>query len=119
MNMPVDDNKEKTVNSPPSKTPAWIEKIRKFRDRIPFVIRLLISLIFLALGVLGLFLPVLQGGLFLFIAFWLLFPHQSERLVEKIRSWLSKRRMRHGKKNQAETEAITDAKVNDEAAKNF
>jgi len=117
MNIPAHDNQEKTVSSSHSKAPGWIEKIRKFRDRIPFVIRLLFALIFLALGVLGLFLPVLQGGLFLFIAFWLLFPHQSERLMERIKTWLSKCRILHSRKNQAKAEARTDTEVKDETDK--
>jgi hypothetical protein len=73
-----------------SKMHKLIERIRAFRHRMPLAVRLPLAFTFLVLGILGLFLPILQGGLFLFIGFWLLFPDHSEKFLEKIKAKLKK-----------------------------
>ncbi|NUO80192.1 hypothetical protein HUU05_08960 [candidate division KSB1 bacterium] len=58
---------------------------------MPFAVRIGLALVFFALGIAGLFLPILQGGLFLFISLWLIFPAHSERWLEKLKaSWRKK-----------------------------
>jgi uncharacterized membrane protein YbaN (DUF454 family) len=42
------------------------------------------------LGILGGFIPILQGWVFVLAAFWLLFPDQAEQLIEKIKAKLEK-----------------------------
>jgi len=56
---------------------------------MPLWLRFLLAFVFLVLGVLGLFLPVLQGGLFLFISFWLIFPQHGDRLLAKLKIWFA------------------------------
>jgi hypothetical protein len=76
------------------KTKALSAKIRARLHRVPLPLRIILAAAFFVLGVLGLFLPVLQGGLFLFIALWLLFPKESERWLERMTEWFSKLRNR-------------------------
>lgn len=69
-------------------------EMRERQHRLPLPLRIILAAAFFVLGILGLFLPVLQGGLFLFISAWLLFPKESERLLAKMREWFSKQRKR-------------------------
>jgi hypothetical protein len=84
------DREKSTSHEKSKKEQTLIEKIRAFRHKMPLAIRLPLAIVFLVLGILGLFLPVLQGGLFLFIAFWLLFPDQTEKLWAGIKAWFTK-----------------------------
>jgi len=43
------------------------------------------------LGLLGLILPVIPGTVFLVLALLLLFPKDGERLIEKLKKYLSKK----------------------------
>ncbi len=72
------------------KTHQLVTKVRAWHHRIPLPVRIILAAVFFVLGIAGLFLPVLQGGLFLFIAFWLLFPNQSEQWLEKFKAWFAK-----------------------------
>jgi len=69
-----------------------LEKIRAWRHRLPFVARLALAIPLLMLGILGGFIPILQGWVFVLAAFWLLFPNQAEQLIEKIKTRLAKLR---------------------------
>lgn len=69
---------------------ALAARLRASREKMSLPLRITLAILFLILGVAGLFLPVLQGGLFLFIAAWLLFPQQSERWLKKTKAWLAK-----------------------------
>lgn len=71
---------------------TWVAKLREVGERMPFALRLGLALVFFALGIAGLFLPVLQGGLFLFISLWLIFPRHSERWLEKLKTFLHKKK---------------------------
>ncbi len=68
-----------------------IAKLRGAGERMPFALRLTLALVFLVLGIAGLFLPILQGGLFLFLAAWLIFPKHSELWLEKIKNRFRKK----------------------------
>jgi len=80
-------NEQQTATEP---RPSWLEKIRALRHRLPLVVRLPLAVFFLALGIIGGFVPILQGWIFVLAAFWLLFPGQAEQLIEKIKIWLAK-----------------------------
>ncbi len=69
-----------------------IAKLRSAGERMPFALRLTLALVFFALGIAGLFLPILQGGLFLFISLWLIFPRHSERWLEKLKAFFRKKK---------------------------
>jgi hypothetical protein len=75
----------------PAKSPL-LEKIRAWRRRLPFFIRVPLALVFFALGILGGFIPIMQGWVFILAGAWLLFPDHSERLVEKIKAKFSKKK---------------------------
>jgi len=70
--------------------PSWLEKIHTIRHRLPLVVRLPLAVFFLALGIIGGFIPILQGWIFVLAAFWLLFPDQAEQLVDRVRAWFRK-----------------------------
>ena len=72
------------------KANSAIARVRALGRKMPLPVRIVLAAAFFVLGVLGLFLPVLQGGLFLFIAFWLLFPERSEQWWRKIRAWYAR-----------------------------
>jgi hypothetical protein len=76
-------------NEPEARSP-FLKKIRAVRHRMPLAVRLPLAILFLAIGVLGGFIPILQGWVFVLAAFWLLFPDQAEQLIEKIKVWLAK-----------------------------
>jgi len=67
-----------------------LEKIRALRHRLPLVVRVPLAILFLALGIVGGFIPILQGWIFVLAAFWLIFPDQAEQLIEKIKTRLEK-----------------------------
>ena len=71
---------------------AWVAKLREMGERMPFALRIALALVFFALGIAGLFLPILQGGLFLFISLWLIFPRHSERWLEKLKAFFRKKK---------------------------
>lgn len=75
-----------------NKLHAAIAKLRALGERMPFALRLGLAFVFFALGIAGLFLPILQGGLFLFIALWLIFPRHSERWLEKLKAFFHKKK---------------------------
>ena len=77
---------EKNATPPPS----WLEKIRALRHRLPLVVRLPLAVLFLALGIVGGFIPVLQGWIFVLAAIWLIFPERAEQLVDRVRAWFRK-----------------------------
>ncbi len=94
-NSPAPDGVLNIAKAPPSPAgaesrPAWLEKVRAIRHRLPLVVRLPLAVFFLALGIIGGFVPILQGWIFVLAAFWLLFPDQAEQLIEKIKSWFEK-----------------------------
>ena len=70
--------------------PSWLEKIRAIRHRLPLVVRLPLAILFLAIGVAGGFIPILQGWVFVLAAIWLIFPDHAEQLVDKARAWFRK-----------------------------
>jgi hypothetical protein len=70
--------------------PSWLEKIRAIRHRLPLVVRLPLAVFFLALGIIGGFVPILQGWIFVLAAFWLLFPDHAEQFIGKIKNWFAK-----------------------------
>jgi len=70
--------------------PSWLEKIRAIRHRLPLIVRLPLALAFLAIGIAGGFIPILQGWVFVLAAIWLIFPDHAEQLVEKIKIWFEK-----------------------------
>jgi len=86
-NSPVEEvaNPAREENAPP-----WLEKIRAIRHRLPLVVRLPLAVFFLALGIIGGFIPILQGWVFVLAAFWLLFPGQAEQLIMKIKNWFAR-----------------------------
>lgn len=47
--------------------------------------------VLLALGLLGLFLPVIPGLLFLGAAFWLIFPKQAEKIWDNLKHKLARK----------------------------
>jgi len=67
-----------------------LEKVRTVRHRLPWAVRLPLALLFLAIGILGGFIPILQGWVFVLAAFWLLFPDHAEQLIKKIKARFSK-----------------------------
>jgi len=95
-NSPGHDGVVNIANEPPpsptetASRPAWLEKIHAIRHRLPLVVRLPLAVFFLALGIIGGFIPILQGWIFVLAAFWLLFPDQAEQLIEKIRIGFAK-----------------------------
>ena len=62
------------------------EKPRKDRKRYGKTFRIFLGSVFVVLGIIGSFLPVLQGWLFFLIAFVLLFPQHPKviAVVEKL-----------------------------------
>jgi len=74
----------------PKARSSWLEKIRTIRHRLPLAVRLPLALLFLAIGIIGGFIPILQGWVFVLAALWLLFPDQAEQLIEKIKTKLEK-----------------------------
>ncbi|MGH7493361.1 MAG: hypothetical protein ACREOO_13350 [bacterium] len=84
------------------KANALIAKLRDLRHRLSLPVRIALATIFFILGVLGLFLPVLQGGLFLFISVWLLFPDESERWWERMKERFARIRKRYSRQNSEE-----------------
>jgi hypothetical protein len=94
-NSPAPDGVINIVKAPPAPTgadspPTWLEKVRALRHRLPLVVRLPLAVFFLALGIIGGFVPILQGWIFVLAAFWLLFPDHAEQFVEKIKRWFAK-----------------------------
>jgi hypothetical protein len=90
---PGDTGKDESYSrtDPETKARALIEKLQAFRRRMPLLVRLPLAFVFLVLGVLSGFIPVVQGWLFIFVAFWLLFPDHSEKLLKKIKArWKKK-----------------------------
>ncbi|MDZ7403449.1 MAG: hypothetical protein ONB41_04990 [candidate division KSB1 bacterium] len=67
-----------------------LEKVRAVRHRLPWAVRLPLALMFLTIGIIGGFIPVLQGWVFVLAAFWLLFPDHAELLIKKIKAKFSK-----------------------------
>lgn len=75
--------------SPPNPTATQsplLEKIRALRHRLPLAVRLPLAIIFLLIGIISGFIPILQGWMFVLTAFWLIFPDQAEQLIEKIKA---------------------------------
>ena len=91
----TDQQNQFSNGEPESKPHQLLEKLRALRRKLPLFVRLPLALVFLVIGILGGFIPVLQGWVFILIACWLLFPDQSERLFEKI-----KERLMKNKKNE-------------------
>jgi len=79
MSMTTSDEREK-------KRPL-IEEIRRFRKE-----KIRSALILLTVGLAGLVLPIIPGMLFILLAFWLLFPDQSEKLWSRIKEALAKKK---------------------------
>ncbi len=61
------------------------------KDTVKRALRITGGVLLLCLGVLGLFLPILQGWLFLGMGLLLLFPKDT-RMGKRIRAWLKKKR---------------------------
>jgi hypothetical protein len=76
---------EPTETEPKS---PFIEKIRAWRRRMPLAVRLPLALVFLVIGIIGGFIPILQGWVFVLAALWLLFPKHAEQIVDRVRAWL-------------------------------
>lgn len=68
----------------------FIEKIRAWRRRMPLAVRLPLAFVFLMIGVIGGFIPILQGWVFVLAALWLLFPDHAELIVDKGKAWLQR-----------------------------
>lgn len=88
-NPSVDDRMPNEQANPqnPTATPSpLLEKIRALRHRLPLAVRLPLAIIFLAIGIISGFIPILQGWMFVLTAFWLIFPDQAEQLIEKIKA---------------------------------
>ncbi len=68
----------------------FIEKIRAWRRRMPLAVRLPLALVFLVIGIIGGFIPILQGWVFVLAALWLIFPDHAEQIVEKTKAWLQR-----------------------------
>jgi hypothetical protein len=84
-----------TTEQAPSQTEAeakspLLEKVRAVRHRLPWAVRLPLALLFLAIGIIGGFIPIFQGWIFVLAALWLLFPDHAERLIKKIKAKFSK-----------------------------
>jgi hypothetical protein len=71
-------------------TSPLLEKVRAVRHRLPWAVRLPLALLFLAIGIIGGFIPIFQGWIFVLAALWLLFPDHAERLIKKIKARFSK-----------------------------
>lgn len=56
------------------------------------VLRVGAGIVLLLLGIIGLFLPILQGWLFIALAIPLISPEHGKKLIEKIKSWRMRRR---------------------------
>lgn len=69
------DNSQTADNEKSSSRARLDEKIAQGRKR-----KYSTAAVFLFLGLLGLFLPVIPGLLFLGAAFWLVFPKQAEKI---------------------------------------
>lgn len=69
------DNSQTADNEKSSSRARLDEKIEQWRKR-----KYSTAAGFLLLGILGLFLPVIPGLLFLGAAFWLIFPKQAEKI---------------------------------------
>lgn len=65
------------------------------------ILRITAGVILLLLGIIGLFLPILQGWLLIFIAIPLIHPEYGKKMVEKLKTWKEKWRKR---KNIGNTE---------------
>jgi hypothetical protein len=87
----VDAAGERARTEPEPSSPL-IEKIRALRHRMPLFIRLPLACVFLVLGIIGGFIPILQGWVFIVAALWLLFPNSTERLLEKIKTKFKRKR---------------------------
>jgi uncharacterized membrane protein YbaN (DUF454 family) len=68
----------------------FVEKIRAWRRRMPLAVRLPLALLFLMIGVIGGFIPILQGWVFVLAALWLIFPDHAEQIVEKFKAWFKR-----------------------------
>ncbi|GEM_PF-397708 len=70
----------------------FLEKVRAVRHRLPWAVRLPLALLFLAIGIIGGFIPIFQGWIFVLAALWLLFPDHAEQLVKKIKAKFVKKK---------------------------
>src|SRR5574341_1818136 len=82
----VEDAAGERMRTERNSSSPLIERIRALRHRMPLVIRLPLAFVFLILGVIGGFVPVLQGWVFIVAGLWLLFPNSTERLLQKIKA---------------------------------
>ncbi len=76
--------------TPTEPKPPFVEKIRAWRRRMPLAVRLPLALVFLMIGIIGGFIPILQGWVFVLAALWLIFPDHAEQIVDRIRAWLQR-----------------------------
>jgi hypothetical protein len=83
-------NEPARAQTEPEAHSPWLEKIRAWRHRLPLVVRLPLAMVFLAIGIAGGFIPILQGWVFVLAALWLLFPNLAEQLIEMIKTKLEK-----------------------------
>mgnify|MGYP007065733507 CR=1 FL=1 len=91
------------------------------RDTVKRAIRITGGILLLGLGVLGLFLPILQGWLFLGMGLLLLFPKDT-RMGRRIRAWLKEKQgdlkqridARLGRKGSRDASAGDDGDGGDE-----
>ncbi len=63
------------------------------------VLRVSAGMVILMLGIIGLFLPILQGWLFIFIAIPLISPKHGKIMVAKLKTWKEKIVARFKKKD--------------------
>ena len=65
-----------------------------YRNFLTFL-RVLAGVALLFLGIIGLFLPILQGWLFILIAIPLISPEHGKKIVTKLKEWLKNKRNRN------------------------
>lgn len=85
------------------KAHALIARLRDLHHRLSLPARIALAMMFFVLGILGLFLPVLQGGLFLFISVWLLFPEESERWWGRVKECFERFKRRFSSQDTKES----------------
>jgi hypothetical protein len=85
-------NEQASAPAAPKANSTLLEKVRAIRHRLPLAVRLPLAILFLAIGIIGGFIPVLQGWIFVLAAIWLMFPEHAEQLIDKIKIKLEKLR---------------------------
>lgn len=70
-----------------------------YRNLLP-ILRITAGVVLLFLGIIGLFVPILQGWLLIFLAIPLIHPEYGKKMVEKLKRWKDKKFQSTNSKHQ-------------------